>query len=48
MHNTELMQVGNSTDDVFKEPTGLKFVQFRLFDYVIEELSFFNVLHDQE
>lgn len=48
MDNVELMQVGDARDDMFKKPAGLQFIQFGLFDYIVEEFALFDVLHHEE
>jgi hypothetical protein len=48
VNNVEFVEVGDPTDDIFEEATGLKFVEFGLLDDVVEEFSVFDVLHDQE
>ena len=48
MHNTELMKIGNTANNIFEESTGLNLLQFGLFYNIIEEFSFFDVLHNKK
>ena len=48
MNNTELMKIRNAANNIFEESTGLNLLQFGLFYDIIEELSFFDVLHNKK
>jgi hypothetical protein len=48
MDDVELMEVGDATDDLLEEATGLGFWEFMLSDDVVEELALLDVLHHQE
>jgi hypothetical protein len=48
VHDAELMQVGNSTDDMLEKSAGLNLLEFCLFDDVVKKFSFFYVLHNKE
>ena len=41
MHDAELMQVGNSTDDMLEKSAGLNLLEFCLLDDVVKKFSFF-------
>ena len=48
MHNTQLVKIGHSADNVLKEPASLQFFQFGLLDNIVKELPLLNVLHDKK
>jgi len=48
MNNVELMQVGNTTDDVFEKATSLSLLQFSILDNVVKQLAILNILHHQK
>ena len=48
MHNTQLVKIGHSADNVLKEPASLQLFQFGLLDNIVKELPLLNVLHDKK
>ena len=46
MDDIQLMQVSNATDHLLEISTGFVFLDFGFLHDVIEQLSFFDVLHD--
>lgn len=48
MHNTELVNILDSADDVLEESASFLFFQFSLLDNVIKELSLLHILHNQK
>ena len=48
MHNSKLMQVLYTADDLLEELACFLLIKLRLLDYVVEELSTADILHDEE
>ena len=48
MDDVELMQIGDSTDDLLEEPTGVWLIQLLHLDYQIEQFSLLHILHHQK
>jgi hypothetical protein len=48
MHDIQLVQISNSANNLFEKLTGLYFFKPRSFDDIIEEFSFFGILHDEK
>ena len=48
MHNSELVQVFDSTDDLLEEFAGFGFFKFLLLDDVVEKFAATDELHDEK
>ena len=48
MHNVKLMKIGYSSNDMLEKSTGLKLVQFGLFNNIVKKLTLLNILHNQK
>ena len=48
MHNSKLMQVLYTADDLLEELACFLLIKLRLLDYIVEELSTADILHDEE
>jgi hypothetical protein len=48
MHDVKLMQIVYATDYILKESTGNFLIQFGVLHDIIEQLSVFDVLHNEK